>query len=91
MILSLRSTGLFVQQQMRFAVRYEGVEVGEYIADLVVENTVLVELKAVRALDEVHQAQCINLLRVMGLPVCLLINFGLPTVKLKRFLNPNLL
>jgi GxxExxY protein len=91
MVVALRKAGLAVQQQVRFAVKYEGVEVGEYIADLVVENTVLVELKAVKAFDEIHQAQCINLLRATGLPVCLLINFGLPAVKLKRFLNPNLL
>jgi GxxExxY protein len=84
---SLRKAGLFVQQQLRFVIVYDGVEVGEYIADLVVEQTVLVELKAVRAFDEVHSAQCINLLRATKLPACLLVNFAKPKVEIKRFLG----
>jgi GxxExxY protein len=60
----LRKVGFSVAQQVRFVVMYDGVEVGEYIADIVVEGTVLIELKAVKALDDVHSAQCINLLRV---------------------------
>src|SRR4051812_40114426 len=79
----MRKAGLFVEQQARFAVIYDGVEVGEYIADLVVERTVLIELKAVKGLDEIHAAQCINLLRATGLPVCLLMNFAKPKLELK--------
>lgn len=64
---------------------FEGVEVGEYIADLVVEGLVLVELKAVKNFDEVHTAQCINILKVTNLPVCHLMNFAKPRLDLKRF------
>jgi GxxExxY protein len=61
--------------------------VGEFYADLVVEGMVLVELKAVRELDELHWAQCLNYLKASGLTVCLLINFGNPKVQIKRFVG----
>jgi GxxExxY protein len=48
------------------------------VADLLVEGSVLVELKAVKALDDHHWAQCLNYLRATGLKVCLLINSGIP-------------
>ncbi|HTL30373.1 MAG TPA: GxxExxY protein [Tepidisphaeraceae bacterium] len=76
MIIALERAGLSVQQQARFKVFYQGVEVGEYIADLVVEGIVLLELKAVKGLDEIHTAQCLNLLRATNLPICLLVNFA---------------
>ncbi len=81
----LRKNGLAVQQQRRFIVLYDGVEVGEYIADLVVEGTVLIELKALKCFEEVHSAQCINLLAITKLPACLLLNFGKPRLDIKRF------
>lgn len=45
----------------------------------------MVEMKAVRALDDIHRAQCINYLKATGLPLCLLVNFGRPRVEIKRF------
>ena len=87
MVHELRKAGLGVEQQARFVVTYDGVAVGEYIADLLVERTVLIELKAVKALDDIHAAQCLNILRAMKLPVCLLLNFAKPRVEIKRFLN----
>ena len=85
MAVALRNAGLSVAQQVRFKVFFQGVEVGEYIADLVVEGTVLIALKAVKALDDVHSAQCINLLRTTGIPICLLINFAKPKIDIRRF------
>ena len=76
--------GLVVAQQAPITVYYDGVVVGEYIADLFVEGCVLVELKAVKALDEIHVAQCLNYLKATGHRVCLLINFGARKVELKR-------
>jgi len=52
-----------------------------------VENEILVELKAVKALDNIHMAQCMNYLKATGLQVCLLINFGSPRIEVKRVLN----
>ncbi len=80
----LRKADAKVAQQHVLSVSYDGVVVGEYAADLVVEDGVLVELKAVRALDDVHMAQCMNYLKATGLRVCLLLNFGQPRLQVKR-------
>ena len=81
----LRKSGLSVEQQKPIIVRYDGIVVGEYVADLVVEGRVLVELKACKSLDGIHGAQCHNYLVATGFPICLLINFGRPKVEIKRF------
>ena len=83
----LRKSGLTVLQQAGVNVVYDDVVVGECVSDLLVENEVLVELKAVKALDNVHMAQCMNYLKATGLNVCLLINFGAPRIEVKRVLN----
>lgn len=80
----IRKTGLSVQQQYPIKVVYDSVIVGDYVADLLVENCILVELKAVKALDEIHMAQCINYLKATGLELCLLINFHDKKVQIKR-------
>jgi len=80
----LREAGLKVEQQMPTVVRYRGVVVGDYIADLIVEGAVLVEIKAVRNLDDAHKAQCLNYLAATSIGVCLLINFG-TKVEVRRF------
>jgi len=58
-----------------------------YAADLLVENAVIVELKAVRTLEPIHKAQCLNYLNATGLPLCLLINFGTPRLEIRRVIN----
>lgn len=83
----IRKTGLNVKQQSPITVYYDGVVVGEYVADLVVENEVIVELKSVKSLDNVHMAQCLNYLKATGRNVCLLINFGSPRIELKRIVS----
>ena len=55
--------------------------------DLLIEGTIIVELKAVKALDGVHAAQCINYLKATGLQLCLLLNFGKPRLEIQRFAN----
>src|SRR5579864_4875387 len=65
----LTKAGLMVGQQIAIGVKYDGVTVGAYVADLLVENAVLVEVKAVRAPDTNHDAQCLNYLRATGLSV----------------------
>ena len=81
----LAKAGLSVLQQHRVDVLYDGVVVGEYVADLIVEGLV-VEIKAIKAIEEIHSAQCINYLAATNLPVCLLINFA-PKVQIKRFVG----
>ena len=80
----LRKAGLSVAQQRAIAVRYDDIVVGEYTADLLVEDQVLVGLKAVKALDTIHHAQCLNYLRATGLHLCLLMNFATPRMEIKR-------
>ena len=80
----LRKHGLKVAQQFPIKVYYDSIIVGDYIADLLVNDCILVELKAVQTLDSVHQAQCLNYLKATGLRICLLINFGSLRVQIKR-------
>ena len=84
--IELRKAGLEVVQQHPINVKYDGAIVGEFIADLLVNGEVLVELKAVKALDEIHMVQCLNYMKATGLRVCLLINFGNPKVEVKRIM-----
>jgi GxxExxY protein len=80
----LSQVGLQVTQQRRIEVRYKDVLVGDFVADILVEESVIVEIKAVRALDDIHTAQCVNYLKATGLQVCLLVNFGPPKATIKR-------
>jgi GxxExxY protein len=80
----MRKAGLGVAQQQPITVYYDGLVVGDFNADLLVEDRVLVELKAAKALDDVHVTQCLNYLRATGLPICLLINFGKPRIEIRR-------
>ncbi len=79
--------GLDVEQQYEIPVWYDDKLVGEYVADLLVEKRVLVELKAVKDLNEIHMAQCLNYLNATMLHVCLLLNFGNPRVQVKRIVR----
>jgi len=83
----LHKTGLNVTQQRGISVYYDGIVVGEYTADLLVEGEVLAEIKAVKAFDDVHNAQCLNYLKATGLHLCLLLNFGKPRVEIKRIVR----
>ena len=83
----LRKAGLGVLQQQGFKVMYDGIVVGESIADMVVEQALLVELKAARVLDLAHHAQCINYLKASGLRLGLMLNFGNPRLGFKRVAN----
>ena len=69
--IELTNARLAVAQQKSINVIYAGQIVGDYVADLLVEGSVLVELKATRALDDIHMAQCLNYLKATGLKVCL--------------------
>ncbi len=80
----IRKKGLKAEQQYPIHVFYDQVLVGDYFADILVENQLMVELKVVRALELIHHAQCINYLRATGIKLCLLINFGQPKVAVKR-------
>jgi len=80
----LQKAGLRVYQQHPVQVWYDGVLAGEYFADLLVEDRIVIELKAIKALEEAHWAQCLNYLKATRLQLCLLINFGKPRIEIKR-------
>ncbi len=80
----LRKAGFEVRQQLPIPVYYDGVLVGDCVGDLLVNDTVLIELKSVRTWDGIHTAQCLNYLTATKLPICLLINFG-KRVDIKRY------
>jgi len=88
MVLELRKMGLKAVSQAPIQVFYEGEVVGEYAADLLVEDTVIVELKAVRALAAEHEAQLLNYLKATIYEVGLLLNFG-PKPQVKRKVYDN--
>ncbi len=83
----LRKTGLAVARQHRVQVFYDGVVVGDYAVDLLVEASIIVELKAVRVLDRIHTAQCLNYLKATGFRLGLLLNFGNPRLEIRRLVN----
>ncbi|MBN2008010.1 GxxExxY protein [candidate division KSB1 bacterium] len=76
MVIELKKVGCNVQQQKNIKVFYETEEVGDYYADLLVDDSVIVELKAAKNLCEEHEAQLINYLKATHIEVGLLLNFG---------------
>lgn len=82
--LELKQRAINVVAQAPLEVRYKGVIIGAYYADLVVENRLIVELKCVEKIVGQHIAQCINYLRACDMQVALLLNFQHPGVELKK-------
>lgn len=88
MFIELAQMGLLVKKQEQVKVFYEEREVGVYFADLIVENCVIVELKATEALCEEHELQLINYLKATEIEIGLMLNFGKkPEFKRKAFSN----
>jgi GxxExxY protein len=86
LVRELGARGVRAAAQVPLEVKYKGYPVGEYFADIVVEEVVVVELKCVERLGNEHAAQCLNYLRASGMRVCLLVNFQRPKVEWKRIL-----
>lgn len=88
LFLELKNKGLKVEAQKRIAVFYKGIEVGEYFADLIVEDTIILELKAADYIVKDFENQILNYLRATDCEVGLLLNFGRkPEFKRKIFEN----
>ncbi len=84
LLIELRRGGMEAASQQPIVVRYDNEVVGEFVADIVVEDTIIVELKSVRRLVLSHEIQLVNYLVATGKPVGLLLNFGEPKVEVKR-------
>ena len=83
LMIELIGMGLKASSEMPIKVYYRNEIVGEYIADIIVEDKVILELKAVKDLAEIHEVQLVNYLKATGIEVGLLINFG-HSVQVKR-------
>ncbi len=84
----LRQAGMAVTQQAPLRVHYEGIIVGEFFADIIVDNIVILELKTVERLDPAHHSQLHNYLRATECEIGLLLNFG-PAAEVKRIILDN--
>ncbi len=82
----LRKAGLTAEPQRSIQVHYDGVLVGDYFADILVEGRVILELKAAKAIDDIHIAQTLNYLKASGMNTALLLNFGTRSLGVKRLL-----
>jgi GxxExxY protein len=87
LIEELRLRGIRVKPQATFPVIYKGKPIGNFAADLVVDDGLLVEAKCVECFSSEHLAQCINYLKASGLHLALLINFRHPKVEWRRVVH----
>ena len=85
---ALAGAGILFAREVRVEVGFRGRRIGEHRLDLLVEDRVVVELKAVETLGRIHYAQVRSYLRATGLRVGLLLNFEAPTLEVRRILNP---
>jgi GxxExxY protein len=90
LLIALRQAGLAAQSQVPIDVTFRGESVGNFMADLVVDGTVIVELKACANLLPEHQSQVINYLKGTGKTVALLVNFGGRRLDFKRLEHPDI-
>ena len=90
LLIALKEKGFNVLSQASLAVKFRGQEVGQFYADIFVEDKVIIEIKAVSALTGEHQAQVINYLKGTGKGIGLLVNFGRPKMEYKRLYNPDI-
>jgi GxxExxY protein len=88
MALEARKLGLQVEQQMPIRVLYDHAIIGEYFADLAVNNKVLVELKVANAISKDHESQLMNYLKATPFEIGLLLNFG-PKPEFRRRIMDN--
>lgn len=87
MVKELRSMGLVVDQQKPLKVIFGGDPVGDFSVDLLVEKSVVVELKAIRVIERSYEDKLLHYLKASDLPVGLLLNFGSASVQIKRKVN----
>ena len=85
LLIELLKRGLKAESQVPLKVSYKGEVVGEYVVDILVEDAVILELKAVEQIQKIHEAQLLNYLKATGVNIELLINFKYPKAEIKRF------
>ena len=86
LLIELRERGLNAAGQVPIKVKYKGTIVGEYFADIIVEDKVIIELKTVDRFEKIHEAQMLNYLRATGIEIGLLVNFKHAKADVKRMI-----
>lgn len=86
--LELNNAGLQTKVEYPIIIRYLGNVVGEYFADILVNDSVIIEIKALSKLDKIHEVQLVNYLKGTGIEIGLLINFGSSVEVKRRLLDP---
>ncbi len=86
-VIELQKRNLQVEQQREVAIKYNGVEVGRHRLDLIVDDTIVVELKAVKNIEDIHFAIVKSYLKALGKEHGLLINFSKPVLEIKRVIH----
>ena len=84
LVVELSNAGVRVAQEKRIGVTYDGAPVGDFVADILVDERIILELKAVEALHRAHEMQTVHYLTATGLDIGLLINFGAERLQFKR-------
>lgn len=79
--------GIFAEQQVPIKVLFEGVVVGDYFADILVEKAVILELKTCDRVTDIHKAQALNYLKATGIDLALILNFGAKSFEHHRLIN----
>lgn len=85
--LELRDQHIEFEQQKSLKVYYREVAIGHYVADLVIAQRLIIEIKALSAITSIHEAQLMNYLQATGITVGLLLNFGTPRLGVKRIVK----
>jgi GxxExxY protein len=85
MMVLLRREGIHAKQQAPITVYFDGEVVGDYYADILVEDNIILELKAIERITDAHRAQTLNYLKATGLHLAILLNFGKERLKYERF------
>ena len=87
LMLLFRKSGIYAEQQVPIKVKFEGEIVEDYCADILVEQTLILELKVADRITAIHQAQTLNYLKATGLKLALILNFGAQSFELHRLIN----
>ncbi len=89
LFITMKQKGLNVLTEQIYEVTFRNHKIGKYIADLVIENLIIVELKCCKTLLPEHQAQLINYLKASNIPIGLLVNFEHPRIEYRRLQHPD--
>ncbi len=89
LVIEMKKQGLSFQREMEMKIYYDGIDIGTRRVDFFVEEIIMLELKALTKLEDVHLAQAMNYCQAYNLPTGLLINFGAKSLQFKRVYNLN--